>query len=94
MRIASGENDMMKSRQFFGVVLRAMGVWWLGDAVVGVFNVAMKLDGVPSGSQLTWQNSFMFAAAQTLVGLIMLLGADGIVRFAYRGNHDDEVERF
>ena len=85
---------MMKPKQFFGAILRAMGVWCLGGAVFDGFNVAMKLDGVPTGSQYTWQYSLMYGAANALVGLIMLLGADGIVRFAYRGNHDDEVERF
>jgi hypothetical protein len=84
----------MKPKQFFGVVLRAMGVWWLGNAAVELFHLAFKLDGVPTGSQLTWQYNLMFFAANLLVGLIMFLGADGIVRFAYRENHDDEVERF
>ncbi len=85
---------MMKPKHFFGVVLRAMGVWWLGDAASSAFHLAFKLDGVPLGTQATWQYSLMYCASSALVGLVMFLGADDIVRLAYRGNHDDEVERF
>jgi hypothetical protein len=85
---------MMRPKQFFGVVLRAMGVWCLGGAVIEAMSMVFKLDGVPTGSQYTWQYSLMYCAGNALVGLVMLLGADGIVRFAYRENHEDEVERF
>jgi len=85
---------MMKPKQFFGAILRAMGVWWLGDAVLDLLHIAFKLDGVPMGTQLTWQYSLMYFAANALSGIVMFLGADTIVRFAYRENHDDEVERF
>jgi hypothetical protein len=85
---------MMKPKQFFGVILRAMGMWWLGDAVIEVVNVLFKLDRVPLGTQYTWKYSLMYGAGTALVGLVMFLGADGIVKFAYRENHDDEVERF
>jgi hypothetical protein len=85
---------MMKPKQFFGVLLRAMGVWCLGGVVFDAFSLVFKLDGVPIGSQYTWQYSLMYGAANALVGLIMFLGADAIVRFAYRESHDDEVERF
>jgi hypothetical protein len=36
----------------------------------------------------------MSCAANALLGLILTLGADGIVRFLYRENVEDEVERF
>lgn len=85
---------MMKPKHLLGVILRAAGVWWIGAAVIDAFAVVFKLNGVPSGGQITWQYSLMYAAANALVGLVMALGADGIVRFLYRGNHDDELERF
>jgi len=84
----------MKPKQLFGVILRAMGVWWLGDALVEAGSVIFKLNGVPTGSQQTWQFTFMFCAANALVGMIMFFGADDIVRLAYRDNHDDEADRF
>ena len=85
----------MRPRQAFGVALRAMGVWWLGTAFVELVAMIFKLDGVPIGSQLPWQYSLMFAAANGMVGLVMFLGADGIVRFAYRETPpDDEIDRF
>jgi hypothetical protein len=85
---------MMKPKQFFGVILRAMGVWCICGTVIGAFEVAFKLDGVQTGSQYTWQYSLLYCAANALIGLVMFLGADGIVKFAYRENTDDEVERF
>ena len=58
------------------------------------FTVIFKFHGVPTGSQYTWQYSLMYGAANALVGLVLTLGADGIARFLYRENVEDEVERF
>jgi len=85
----------MRPRMWFGVALRAMGVWWLGYAVVEILTMIFKLDGVPISATVPWQANLMYAAANALVGLVMFLGADGIARFAYRETPpEDEVERF
>ena len=85
----------IRQRAMLGVASRAMGVWWLSVALYELITLAVKLGGVPLGSRYTWQYSLLSLAGNALGGLIMFLGADEIVRFAYRETPpDDEVERF
>ncbi len=85
----------MRPRHLFGVLIRIGGVWWLGYAVIDAINLLFKLDGVPTGSNYTWQFTVAALSGNLLVGFVLFFGAEYIIALAYPANDEvDEVRRF
>ena len=85
----------MKPRQLFGVLVRLVGVWCLSSTIVEAIEVIAKLDGVPTGSNYTWQFTLVTGAGNLLAAFFLVLAADKIVKIAYlEPDEDDEIQRF
>jgi hypothetical protein len=85
----------MRPRHLFGVLIRLGGIWWLAYAVIDIVSLLFKLDGVPTGSNYTWQFSLMGVFANLLVGFVLFFGAEYVVALAYpKPDEVDEVRRF
>jgi hypothetical protein len=85
----------MRPRQLFGVLVRLVGVWCLSSAIVEAIEVIAKLDGMPTGSNHTWQFSLIAAGGNLLAALILIGGADTVVKIAYPApDEDEEARRF
>ena len=86
----------MKPRALFGALVRVLGVYFLVNIVFDVAYLACNLAGVPLGSTYPWQRNVLAIATDSLIGLTLFLGAEDIMRFAYREIPDveEEVDRF
>jgi hypothetical protein len=79
----------MRPQDWFGVAVRTLGLWRI---LLGLgYGIALAVQGNgfamnPMGNQ----PYFVLGAADLFVGLILLLGADVIVRLAYRGPHQPD----
>ena len=85
----------MRPRQLFGVLVRLVGVWCLSSAIIEAIQVIAKLDNLPMGSNYTWQFTLITGAGNLLAALILVGGADTVVKIAYPApDEDEEVRRF
>jgi hypothetical protein len=79
----------MRPQDWFGVAVRTLGLW---NILMGLgYGVALLVQGNgfpmrmnPMGNEHYY---FVLGVADLLVGLILMLKADFIVRLAYRGPH-------
>ena len=85
----------MRPRELFGVLVRLVGVWCFSSAIVEAIEVIAKLDGIPTGSNYTWQFTLITAAGNLLAALLLVGGAASIVKIGYpEPDDDEEVRRF
>jgi hypothetical protein len=87
--------NSMRPQDWFGVALRALGVWTLLKAAsYGLSTVGQQNGWFPdSGTNARYY--FYFGLADLVAGLVLLLGADVIVGIAYRAppqSPDDRSE--
>jgi hypothetical protein len=79
----------------FGVLVRLVGVWCLSSAIVEAIEVIAKLDGIPTGSNYTWQFTLITAAGNLFAALILVGAAETVVKIAYpTPDEDEEIRRF
>ena len=72
----------MQSRDLFGVALRVLGIWFLSDAGYRGVYLILKLQGNYSNDIATTTDKLLIGF-YFLMALILLAGANGIVRLCY-----------
>jgi hypothetical protein len=73
----------MKPRDWFGVLTRGLGLWTFLGGIRSSLAVIAQQSGWLAESANDPKYLSLYAATELGVGLIMLLGADVIVRIAY-----------
>jgi hypothetical protein len=78
----------MTPRDWFGVVIRSLGLWTILGAIRGFVGLV--------GQQSGWTNAttdpkyyYLYTISEFGIGAVMLLGADLIVRLAYSGRSQE-----
>jgi hypothetical protein len=73
----------MKATDLFGVVVRAAGGWYLLLAIGDLYYIFVKTFHLPTSSTLSITTDYVSGTYKLVLGLILLLGANWIVRLAY-----------
>ena len=73
----------MRPRELFGVVLRVLGIWFLTRGAYYTFFTVLKSAGVPTSSEVPVTEDKLIAAFYFVIGLIILILGDHIVRLIY-----------
>jgi hypothetical protein len=72
----------MTERKWFGVIVRAFGLWFIYCAVSAIHGV-VQIFGVRTISNFDWQPAIAFAVFYLVAGIMLLRKSDMIVEFAY-----------
>jgi hypothetical protein len=76
----------MKASETFGALIRALGIYLLCGAISDGVMIVLKCLNVPTGSSYPIAADWVGGIERLCVGLILLAGADLIVRLIYRQN--------
>jgi hypothetical protein len=74
---------MMRARDLFGVAVRVIGVWQITEAAYWVFYAILKLKGGVGNPSITVEQDAGFAVFYLVLGLLLIVLADSIVRAVY-----------
>jgi hypothetical protein len=73
----------MQPRQLFGVLFRAEGVLLLTYSLMDLSHGISRLTGLYISSRYTLADNFWGAGFYFALGIVLIRGAERIVRFAY-----------
>jgi hypothetical protein len=74
----------MTAEDLFGMIVRLAGLTLIIFCLFDLFHVIATLTGLPVAARYSAAADFLAAAFYGVSGLIILLAADQITRFAYR----------
>ena len=73
----------MNVRDAFGLAVRIGGAWQILRGLDDIYYLVAKIFNLPTGSTLSIQVDFDACLFNCLLGLLILFGANWIVRLAY-----------
>jgi hypothetical protein len=74
--------NLMTERDFFGVVVRAFGLWFIVLGVSAIQGI-VQIFGIRTMSNFDWQPAGAFATLDFIAGFALLRKASAVVAFAY-----------
>jgi hypothetical protein len=74
--------NLMTEKDFFGVVVRAFGLWSIVLGVSAIHGI-VQIFGIRTMSYFDWQPAVAFATLYFIAGFALLRKASAVVAFAY-----------
>ncbi len=83
----------MKDKQAFGVIVRAVGLYFLADAAFATINLLWMLPDIWQGALSLGSHGsmsiFLSILAKFVVGMLCIRHPESVVRFCYKNERQD-----